>query len=91
MAIDLCRPDEPPAGGGDRGPSTGNNPPIPPMGGGRGQSGGGDGKVLRVGDVVFVKNAGKYGKIVSVDNGKFKIEEVVQGDPVLLDDSDNYK
>lgn len=84
-------PDEPPTGGGDRGSSTGNNPPMPPMGGGRGQSGGGDGKVLRVGDVVFVKNAGKYGKIVSVDNGKFKIEEVVQGDPVLLDDSDNYK
>lgn len=62
----------------------GGGGPIPPVEPEKRQ------KILRVGDVVYVKSLGKFGKIVSSKDGQFTIEEVVETDPILLDDSDNY-
>ena len=63
--------------------NTGKNPPV----GGEPEK---RQKVLRVGDIVYVKSLGKFGKIVSSKDGQFTIEEVQEIDPVVLDDSDNY-
>ena len=47
-------------------------------------------KALKVGDIVWVRKVKKFGRIVSVDNGKFNVEEVIEKPCKVLDDSDNY-
>lgn len=47
-------------------------------------------KALKVGDIVWVRKVKKFGRIVSIDNGKFNIEEVIEKPCKVLDDSDNY-
>ena len=62
----------------------GKAPQAPSMGNGT------QPKVLNVGDIVWVRKAKKFGRIVSIDNGKFNVEEVVEKPCIVLDDSDNY-
>ena len=47
-------------------------------------------KALKVGDIVWVRKVKKFGRIVSVDTGKFNVEEVIEKPCKVLDDSDNY-
>ena len=48
-------------------------------------------KILRVGDIVWVKRLSKFGKIISIDNGMFEIEEMEEIGVKTLDDSDFHK
>ena len=53
---------------------------------------GGDKKVknLGVGDIVWIRKLKKFGRIVSVIDGVFNIEEMVEKPAKIIDDSDNY-
>ena len=62
-------------------------PQMPQMPGMGGQQ---NVKNLHVGDIVWVRRLKKFGRITSVDNGKFKLEEVIEKPSKIIDDSDNY-
>lgn len=47
-------------------------------------------KSLHVGDIVWIRKLKKFGRIVSADNGKFQIEEVIEKPAKVIDDSINY-
>ena len=61
-----------------------NENPIPPIGGNMGQN---PPKSFNVGDIVFVRTIGKFGRIISMNNGKFELEEMKEQEARVLDDS----
>ena len=62
-------------------------PQMPQMPGMGGQQ---NVKNLHVGDIVWIRRLKKFGRITSVDNGKFQLEEVIEKPSKIIDDSDNY-
>ena len=44
-------------------------------------------KVLNVGDIVYIRSVGKFGRITSISNGKFELEEMKEDGVRVLDDS----
>lgn len=61
-------------------------PPQPSQGGQQQSSE----KVLCVGDIVWIRKLKKFGRITSIDNGVFNIEEVIEKPVKVLDDSLNH-
>lgn len=47
-------------------------------------------KILCVGDIVWIRKLKKFGRILSIDNGVFNIEEVIEKPVKVLDDSLNH-
>ena len=46
-----------------------------------------DPKIFNIGDIVYVRTIGKFGKIVSMSDGKFELEEVEEDNARIIDDS----
>jgi hypothetical protein len=68
----------------------GQQQPQPPQGGAGGMPPQQNLKNLHVGDIVWIRKLKKFGRIVSVDNGKFQLEEVIEKPAKVIDDSINY-
>ena len=48
-------------------------------------------KVIKIGTYVYVKALRKFGVVTAVNgDGTFKVSEVIEGKPVILDDSNNH-
>lgn len=67
-----------------------NPQPKPPTPLDMGNQQGTSSKVLCVGDIVWIRKLKKFGRIVSIDNGVFNIEEVIEKPVKVLDDSLNH-
>lgn len=62
----------------------------PPQGSNAPQSSNPSEKILCVGDIVWIRKLKKFGRILSIDNGVFNIEEVIEKPVKVLDDSLNH-
>ena len=63
--------------------SSGNN-------GNNGNGGSGEkkSKILNIGDIVFCKSKGKFGRITAIHDGQFDLEEMVEGIPRVIDEKE---
>ena len=57
--------------------------------GSKGNNGnGGSGTILNIGDIVFCKSKGKFGRITAIHDGQFELEEMVEGTPRVIDEKE---
>ena len=45
-------------------------------------------KILNIGDIVFCKSKGKFGRITAIHDGQFELEEMVEGIPRVIDEKE---
>lgn len=45
-------------------------------------------KILNIGDIVFCKSKGKFGRITAIHDGQFELEEMVEGTPRVIDEKE---